>query len=68
MLSAAKHPAHPPQQTLRGVYPERSERAHGDNQGQGLLARKVTDRGTFGYTIEDLYHILFSVLSLLTLR
>jgi hypothetical protein len=38
MLSAAKHPAFPAQQTLRGVYPERSEWSHGDNQGQGLLA------------------------------
>ena len=36
--------------------------------GKDFLHRKVTDRGTFGYTIEDLYHILFSVLSLLTLR
>ena len=36
--------------------------------GKDFLHRKVTDSGTFGYTIEDLYHILFSVLSLLTLR
>ena len=36
--------------------------------GKDFLHRKVTDRGTFGYTIEDSYHILCSVLSPLTLR
>jgi hypothetical protein len=38
------------------------------SSSKDFLHRKVTDSGTFGYTIEDLYHILFSVLSLLTLR